>query len=185
MRYLVYGCLSSSRPRFGDADGERRCIPTADRGSQLVPPSQNARLVALLGYAASAWRVSSRDAFIGWTDEQRMANLRYVVGNARLLILHWIRCRNLASRILSGAAKQLPGDWEASYHYQPVLLETFVQLDRFSGACYKAANWIQLGTTSGYSLYDQAARKSVPTKALFVYPLSRCFRDVLCRAVEP
>jgi hypothetical protein len=124
---------------------------------------------------------SSRDAFIGWTDEQRMANLRYVVSNARFLILPWIRCHNLASRILGGAARRLPGDWEARYHYRPVLLETFVQLDRFAGTCYTAANWIQLGTTSGYSLYDTAAKKRVPTKALFVYPLSRRFRKILCR----
>jgi hypothetical protein len=106
-----------------------------------------------------------------------------VVSNARFLILPWIRCQNLASRILSGAARRLPDDWEARYHYRPVLLETFVQLDRFTGACYKAANWIQLGTTSGYSLYDTEAKKRVPTKALFVYPLARKFRETLRRDV--
>jgi hypothetical protein len=137
-------------------------------------------LLAVLGFAGSAWRLSSRDDFIGWTEEQRVANLRYVVGNARFLILPWIRCPNLASRILSGAAKRLPGDWEERYHYRPVLLETFVQLDRFTGTCYKAANWIPLGTTSGYSLYDTKEKSRVPRKAVFVYPLTKRFLKVLC-----
>ncbi|MHC1743062.1 MAG: Druantia anti-phage system protein DruA [Syntrophobacteraceae bacterium] len=187
IRYLVYGCLRSSHSALQNGDAVERLLSVFENDNDNLPDDlpRDAFLVAVLGYAASAWRVSSRDAFIGWTDEQRMANLRYVVSNSRFLILPWIRCRNLASRILSGAARQLPGDWEARYHYRPVLLETFVQLDRFTGTCYKAANWVQLGKTSGYSLYDRAAKESVPTKALFVYPLSKRFREVLCRAAQP
>ena len=121
-------------------------------------------LLAVLGFAASSWRLASRDKFIGWNDEQRTANLRYVVGNSRFLILPWIKYPNLLSLILGGIVRQLPQDWADQYHYRPVLLETFVQLDRFAGTCYKAANWIQLGTTIGYSLYGNKTKKGVPQK---------------------
>ena len=67
-------------------------------------------------------------------------------------------------------------------HYRPILLETFVQLDRFTGTCYKAANWIRLGTTDGYSLYGKKQKEQMPTKAVFVYPLVKRFRENLCRA---
>jgi len=112
--------------------------------------------------------------------DSRLPNLRYVVSNARFLILPWIKLPNLASRILGGIVRRLPRDWEDRYHYRPVLLETFVQLDRFTGTCYKAANWIRLGTTDGYSLYGKKQKKQVPSKAVFVYPLTRKFRDILC-----
>jgi hypothetical protein len=144
--------------------------------------SPNGILLAVLGFASSAWRLSSRDQFIGWNDEQRIANLRYVVSNARFLILPWIRRPNLASRILGGIVRRLPQDWEERYHYRPILLETFVQLDRFTGTCYKAANWIRFGTTDGYSLYGKKQKEQVPTKAVFVYPLTRKFREILCCA---
>jgi hypothetical protein len=88
----------------------------------------------------------------------------------------------LRSGILGGIVRQLPQDWADQYHYRPVLLETFVQLDRFAGTCYKAANWIQLGTTIGYSLYGNKTKKGIPQKAVFVYPLSKAFRSVLCDA---
>lgn len=190
LRYLVYGVPGSDPDRSHDLfafPGEvvAHATPELHPANPQVDLPKRALLVAALGFAPAAWRVASRDAFIGWTDAQRVSNLRYVVGNARFLILPWIRCHNLASRILSGAAKRLPGDWDARYSYRPVLLETFVQLDRFAGTCYKAANWIQLGTTSGYSLYGKKEKKRVPTKAMFVYPLTRRFREVLCRDAPP
>ena len=158
LRYLVYG-----------QDGET--------GAEQV--------VALLGFAAAAWRIAGRDVFIGWSDEERVRNLKRVVNNARFLILPWIRCPNLASRILGVVARRLPGDWEARYGYRPVLLETFVQLDRFTGTCYRAANWTLVGTTAGYSVHGEAARKSAPQRAIFVYPLHRHFRRVLyCASPE-
>jgi hypothetical protein len=136
-------------------------------------------LLAVLGFAASSWRLGSRDRYIGWTDEQREANLKLVVNNARFLIMPWIYSPNLASRILGGIAKQLPLDWEARYNYQPVLLETFVQLDRFKGTCYQAANWIEVGKTEGYSLFSSYKRFAI-AKAIYVYPLRKDFRRQLC-----
>jgi hypothetical protein len=136
-------------------------------------------LLAVLGFAAGSWRLGSRDRYIGWTDEQREANLKLVVNNARFLIMPWIYSPNLASRILGGIAKQLPLDWEARYNYQPVLLETFVQLDRFKGTCYQAANWIEVGKTEGYSLFSSYKRYAI-AKAIYVYPLRKDFRRQLC-----
>ena len=102
--------------------------------------------------------------------EDIIVNLRYVVSNARFLILHWIKSRNLASRILGGIIRQLPQDWEERYHYRPVLLETFVQLDRFTGTCYKAANWVRWALPTGTASMAKNGKNWSPTKpSLFVH----------------
>ena len=103
------------------------------------------KVVALLGFCAAAWRVASRDAFIGWSADERKNQLYRVVDNYRFLILPWIKARNLASRILSAVARRLPDDWQERYHYRPVLLESFVESGRFLGSCYKASNWLCVG----------------------------------------
>jgi hypothetical protein len=135
--------------------------------------------LACLGFGASAWKVAPRDRFIGWTDEQRKRNLHLVVGNARFLILPWVNAPNLASKILSVLAKRLPEDWRNRYGYQPVLLETFVQSDRFRGTCYKAANWIHVGITQGRGKLDVKKQYAVPKKDIWLYPLTRDFRKIL------
>ena len=113
------------------------------------------RLAALLGFSAAAWRAAPRDEFIGWTDRQRRENLHRVINNSRFLILPWIRGKNLASRILSCAARKLPGFWRRRYNYRPLLLETFVEKRRFAGICYKAANWTCVGQTQGRGKWDR------------------------------
>lgn len=135
--------------------------------------------LALLGFAASAWQTAPRDRYIGWTAEQRKRNLHLIVNNARFLILPWVQSKNLASMILSSVARRLPDDWEARYHYRPVLLETFVEKQRFRGTCYKASNWIYLGETKGRGKLGPAGKQSVPIKDLWVYPMARQFRNVL------
>ena len=137
------------------------------------------RLLALLGFGASAWKVAPRDRFIGWSHEQRTTKLSLVVNNARFLILPWVRSRNLASRLLARAAKRLPRDWELRYGYRPVLLETFVE-ERFRGSCYKAANWIGVGRTQGRGKLDRYKLYALPVKQIFLYPLCRDFREQLC-----
>lgn len=132
--------------------------------------------IALLGFGAAAWQTAPRDLFIGWSHEQRKKNLHLVVNNARFLILPWVQSKNLASMILSKAAKRLPDDWQAQYNYRPVLLETFVEKPRFVGTCYKAANWQYLGQTKGRGKLGIAGKQSVPIKDLWVYPLSTTFR---------
>jgi Druantia protein DruA len=137
------------------------------------------RFVALLGFGASAWQAAPRDHYIGWNHDQRKAQLHRVVNNARFLILPWVRSKNLASMILSMAAKRLPHDWESRYHYRPLLLETFVEKDRFVGTSYKAANWIYVGETKGRGKLGPAGQQSVPIKDMWLYPLTRDFRSTL------
>jgi hypothetical protein len=137
-------------------------------------------VLALLGFGAAAWKTAPRDSFIGWTVQQRKDRLHLVVNNARFLILPWVQCRNLASRVLSMATRRLPDDWLQRYGYRPVLLETFVQIPRFRGTCYKAANWTYLGETQGRGKLDVDHKGDLPTKAIFAYPLVRDFRRQLC-----
>jgi hypothetical protein len=103
--------------------------------------------VALLGFGAAAWQTAPRDCCIGWSHAKREKNLHPIVNNARFLILPWVQSKNLASMILAMAARQLPHDWLAQYNYRPVLMETFVEKQRFEGTCYKAANWRYPGQT--------------------------------------
>ncbi len=156
-------------------------------GHQLIPGAQlryfvraAGEVVALLSFGASAWKTQPRDEFIGWTREQRERNLHLVVNNARFLILPWIRCQNLASRILALITRRLMDDWHTRYGYRPALLETFVEKPRFIGTCYKAANWQCLGDTKGRGKLDRLHRNAEPIKSVWVYPLARDFRRRLC-----
>ena len=116
-------------------------------GAQLRFFAQTQRkVVALLGFGAAAWKTSPRDVFIGWTPVQRDRRLHLVVNNARFLILRWVSSRHLASKLLGMAARLLPHDWQNRSAYRPVLLESFVEKQRFADTCYKAANWICVGT---------------------------------------
>ena len=142
--------------------------------------SGEGRLLAALGFGASAWQVQPRDRHIGWNDRQRRAGLHRIVNNARFLILPWVRCPGLASRILSGILKPLRTDRRLRYGYQPVLLETFVETPRFTGTAYRAANWIRLGQTQGRSKLEKQHSQIVPLKDIWVYPLHRNFRKFLC-----
>ncbi len=139
------------------------------------------RLVALLGFSAAAWQCAPRDKFIGWTHEQRQKNLHLVVNNARFLILPWVCSDNLASKVLGLAARQLAGDWQLRYGYRPLLLETFVEKDRFTGTCYRAANWHQVGITQGRGKLGPAGKQSVPIKDIWLYPLGKDFKYGLTR----
>jgi hypothetical protein len=156
-------------------------------GHQLMPGAQlryfiraAGHIVAALGFGASAWKIKPRDQLIGWTSEQRRRNLHLIVNNARFLILPWIRCKNLASRILALVSRRLPADWHARYAYRPVLLETFVEKPRFTGTCYKAANWQHLGDTQGRGKLDTLHRNAQPIKSIWIYPLVRNFDQRLC-----
>ena len=137
-------------------------------------------LLAALGFSAAAWKVAPRDRFIGWDDGQRRRNLHRIVNNSRFLILPWVKVRNLASCILAAAAKRLGNDWTQRYGYEPVLLETFVDRDRFRGTCYRAANWIYVGETQGRGKLDRQHRGLSTIKHIYVYPLNERFRQKLC-----
>jgi hypothetical protein len=139
------------------------------------------RLVGLLGFGAAAWKSGPRDEWIGWSREQRHRNLSGVVNNARFLILPWVRVSSLASKLLSMAARELPTHWEGRYGYRPVLLETFVERARFTGTCYRAANWTCVGETQGRGKLGDHRAGQVPIKTVWVYPLRKGFRGQLSR----
>ena len=105
--------------------------------------------VAMLGFSTAAWRLAPRDKFIGWTPQLREKNLPLVVDNPRFLILPWIKIPNLGSHILAIVRRRLPDDWAERYNTTPVLIETFVETPRHTGAVYNASGWIRVGTTQG------------------------------------
>ena len=133
----------------------------------------NNTTIAAIGFGAAAWTVAPRDQWIGWDHNQRKKNLHLVVNNARFLILPWVTSKNLASKLLASSAKQLQQDWKNKYSYKPVLLETFVQKNKFTGACYRAANWIKLGDTKGRGKLDAKKEYKLPIKTIYVYPLQK------------
>ena len=131
-----------------------------------------AQVVACAQFSSAAWRMASRDAWIGWDDATRARQLRRVVNNSRFLILPWVRVRNLASTILSQLARRVGADWRAAYGVTPVLLETLIDPARFDGASYRAANWIVVGTTTGRGRNDRAPRRTARLpKRILIYPL--------------
>ncbi len=126
-----------------------------------------------LAFTSASWALKARDQFIGWRDSARRRNLQRVVSNARFLIRPGVDVPNLASHVLALAARQLPADWEERYGVRPVLLETFVDPTRFSGGCYRAANWQEIGETAG--------QRDGVAKRVFVYPLVPQWQEQLCR----
>lgn len=138
------------------------------------------RILALLGFGAAAWKTAPRDRFIGWSAKQRKQRLHLVANNARFLILPWVHSRNLSSRLLSMAIRRLDDDWQHRYGYRPVLVETFVEIPRFQGTSYKAANWICVGQTKGRGKCDVHNKAKLPKKSIWLYPLVKNFRRYLC-----
>lgn len=130
-------------------------------------------------FSSPAWKMAPRDQWIGWSDAERKANLQKIVNNSRFLIFPWIRVKNLASTALSLAVKTIPNHWQSSYGYCPVLMETLVDPQHFKGTSYKAANWINLGKTTGRGRMDRANTHHGAVKAIYVYPLTSEFRQAL------
>ncbi len=137
------------------------------------------QLLGLIGMGAAAWACQPRDLFIGWDRHSRTRNLHLVVGNARFLILPWVRAPHLASRALSLLTRRLGADWEAAYGYRPLLLESFVEAQRFKGTSYRAANWLHVGQTQGRGKLDRYNQFAFPVKDVYLFPLHRRFRSLL------
>ncbi|MYH50486.1 MAG: DUF4338 domain-containing protein [Gammaproteobacteria bacterium] len=127
---------------------------------------RDGRPIAMLGFSTAARKLAPRDRFIGWTPELREKNLPLVIDNPRFLILPWIVIPNLGSHILSLVRRQLPDDWTERYNVTPVLIETFVETPRYTGALYKASGWTRVGTTQGRGRYDRHTRRDQPKKIL-------------------
>jgi hypothetical protein len=133
-----------------------------------------------LAFSSAAWRLEDRERWIGWTEPCRRAHLPKVVSNSRFLIRPEVHVPHLASHVLSRCLRRLPQDWQARYGVEPVLAETFVEVDRYAGTSYRAANWQHIGETRGRGRQDRGHRKPLPVKHLYVYPLTRRWRDLLC-----
>lgn len=136
--------------------------------------------VGALAFSAAMWRLKVRDKYIGWTEAARRANLDRVVCNSRLLILPTVRVPNLASHVLSLCMTRLIEDWTERYGYGPVLVETFVDPKRFSGTCYRAANWTRIGQTVARSTAYPNGKVADGPKDIYLYPLKRNWRQILC-----
>lgn len=131
-------------------------------------------LVALLDWGSAVLRCGPRDEYVGWGEATREKNLHLVVGNRRFLVLPWVRIAHLASRILAANLRRLSRDWQARYGHPALLAETFVDLSRFKGTCYRAANWVCLGLTLGEtSTRRDGSRARGCPKSVYVYPLAR------------
>src|SRR5205809_6112984 len=124
-----------------------------------------------------------KDQWIGWSGEIREKNLNQVVGNSRFLIVPLWRVPHLASHVLGLAMRRLRADWKGRYGYEPLLVETFVECERFEGTCYRAANWLELGQTQGRGRQDRGQSRRTPIKRIFVYPLQAEARQRLCEGM--
>jgi len=130
--------------------------------------------------AGASKSLGVRDNWIGWSDQQRLRNLPWVINNTRFLIFPWVQVRHLASHVLGQLARRVRTDWEQRWGYQPVLMETFVDPERYRGISYQAAGWTLLGPTTGEGLRRPGRSYQTTPKLLFVRPLVRDFREQLC-----
>jgi len=139
------------------------------------------RVVACSGWCSAPRHIGSRDTHIRWTKHQREKNLHQVIINTRFLILPWVRVPHLASHIIGLIARRISEDWPKVYNHDILWLETFVDPERgFKGTCYKAANWIYIGKTTGRGKADNTGKPNRSIKDVYGYPLRKDFRRVLC-----
>ncbi|HIH96023.1 MAG TPA: DUF4338 domain-containing protein [Thermoplasmata archaeon] len=137
-------------------------------------------LLGCLLFAGAAKALTVRDKWIGWTENQRLRNLAWVINNTRFLIFPWVRVKNLASHVLGQVVRRIKEDWLDCWGYGPVLLETFVDPQHYEGSCYKGANWERLGMTTGDGLVRKGKRYTTTPKMILVKPLVKDFRFLLC-----
>jgi hypothetical protein len=135
--------------------------------------------LAGLLFGSAAWKCRDRDQYIGWGEKERRAHLSRITNNHRFLIMPWVRISHLGSCILGSVLRRLSADWQSKYGHPIVLVETFVERDRFRGTVYQAANWQRVGVTQGRTRQDRDYSLQVPIKEIYVYPLKKNFRKVL------
>jgi len=136
-------------------------------------------------FGAAAWKVAVRDRYIGWSVPQRQQHLGAIVNQQRFLILPWVRVSHLASHLLAVATRRLSADWQARYGHPVWLVETFVEVDRFTGSAYRAAGWVELGRTTGRTRQDRRHTLQSSIKSVWVRPLHPAFRQHLQHLTTP
>jgi hypothetical protein len=137
------------------------------------------RPIACLAWSSAPRHLGSRDRYIGWDAEARRRNIRFIAYNTRFLILPWICVPHLASHILAKATRTLSQEWERMYGHPIYFAETFIDPGRFRGTCYRAANWILMGQTTGRGKDDHTNRPNRPVKEVLGLPLTSRFRELL------
>ena len=138
------------------------------------------RPVACMAWSSGPWHMGPRDRFIGWTPAVRRAHLHLLAYNTRFLILPWVKVPHLASHMLGRIARRISADWQQLYGHPVHYLETFVDRERFKGTCYRAANWVHLGQTTGRGIKEKTRKVTRSLKDVLGYPLSGDFRARLC-----
>ena len=170
-RRRVHGLLEGYHYRgYGGAVGENVQYLVSDR---------RGRDLAVMVFGAAAWRVAARDQFIGWSEGQRREGLRWLANQQRFLILPWVRVPHLASHLLGLTSRRLSGDWQERYGHPIWLVETFVEQERFAATSYKAAGWVEVGSTTGRSRQDRQRTMQSPIKSVWLHPLHPAFRTQL------
>lgn len=155
---------------YGHFVGENLAYLVTDR---------NDRPLSCILFGSAAWKIKPRDDFIGWERDARERNINLTTNNTRFLILPWVTVPHLASHVLGKITRRLKGDWMEKYRHPVHLLETFVDQSRFLGTCYKAANWIHVGSTTGRTRQDRNRQIKVSLKDIYLYPLTKNFREGL------
>jgi hypothetical protein len=151
--------------------------PVGEHLKYLVSAKEQA--IACLAWSSSPRHLGCRDRFIGWGMEARRRNIHLLAYNTRFLILPWVTVSHLASHILGRMARQVPDDWQRLYAHPVYLLETFVDPERFRGTCYRAANWVVVGRTTGRGKNDLAHKPNRSIKEVLALPVHRRFRELL------
>jgi hypothetical protein len=182
LQWQVFSARQPQAARFNAYLAQYHYLPyrsTVGENLGYLVQDRHGRDLACALFGAPAWKTQPRDVFIGWTTDQRQTHLGRVANNSRFLILPWVRVPELASHILGRVARRVARDWQAHYGHPVVLLETFVERERFRGSCYRAANWLRVGQTQGRTRQDRQHQLQAPVKDVFVYPLQRNFREQL------
>ena len=187
LRIEVVGSKQSDYRRFARYLSEHHYLgyrgPVGQNLAYLIRSGTGVDLACVL-FGAAAWQCAPRDRWIGWSAAQRAQGLSSIANNSRFLILPWVSVPHLASHILARVAQQIASDWQRRYHHPLYALETFVEPGRFRGACYRAANWIHVGQTTGRTRQSQRHRDHAvhaPVKDIYLYPLTADGRHRLCR----
>ena len=137
-------------------------------------------ILGCLLFSGAAKSMRARDKWIGWTPNQRLRNLAWIINNTRFLILPWVNIKNLASHSLGKVIRRLRDDWQEKWGFQPVLLETFVDPKFYHGTCYQASNWEYIGMTTGQGLARKGKTYRTSPKKIYMKPLVKDFNTILC-----
>ena len=169
----LFNCLLSRYHYLGHRN-------TVGENIRYLVRDRTGRPVGCALFGSAAWKCAARDAWIGWDRGRREANLGFLTNNTRFLVLPWVTVPHLASHLLATLARRVRADWQAKYGHPVHALETFVDRDRFKGTCYRAANWLRLGSTQGRTRNDPNHCLRATVKDVYLYPLSPDFRRELC-----